>query len=370
MENGSGRGKQENQKLKPYLVLQYLMKNSDAENVVPASDLVAFLQEIGISAERRSIYRDIQEINRAIYISESDFDCSIDEADEALKDEEERFVIYDKSKKGFYVRQRHYELDDIRLLAECVYAARFIDEKRARRLVEVVSDLVSEKQAEKIKHDAFLIDRVKTENTATYYNVSTINEAMSKSIDGQKHLPEKISFKYLKCTIQDIKQKVERRGGERYIVSPYKLLINDGNYYLLAFEDKSREIRTFRIDRMKEVKRIGVDREGQEAFDKIDLNSYTQRIFSMFSGEEKRIVMSFASPLLDSVVERLGTKTASYSRKDDHHFNVSAKIEISDQFFSWICGFGERAKIEAPESVVNQFTDFLNRIGKQYKNGR
>ena len=162
---GFSSGRQFDQKLKPYLVYQYLMKYSDENHVVPASDLVAYLQEVGISAERRSIYKDIQEINRAIYISEND--CTLEEADEALEDDSEKTVIYDKSKKGFYVSQRHYELDDVRLLAECVYAARFIDERRAKRLVDVVANLVSEKQAEKIKHDAFLIDRIKTENTST-----------------------------------------------------------------------------------------------------------------------------------------------------------------------------------------------------------
>lgn len=50
-------GKQFDQKMKPYLVYQYLMKHSDEDNVVPTSELVAYLQEIGISAERRSIYR-------------------------------------------------------------------------------------------------------------------------------------------------------------------------------------------------------------------------------------------------------------------------------------------------------------------------
>ena len=63
-------GKQFDQKMKPYLVYQYLMRHSDESNVVPAKELVAYLQEIGISAERRSIYRDIEEINKAILISE------------------------------------------------------------------------------------------------------------------------------------------------------------------------------------------------------------------------------------------------------------------------------------------------------------
>ena len=64
------RGKQYDQKLKPYLVFQYLMKYSDEEHVISASEIVAYLEDVGISAERRSIYRDIEEINKALSVVE------------------------------------------------------------------------------------------------------------------------------------------------------------------------------------------------------------------------------------------------------------------------------------------------------------
>ena len=52
--------------MKPYLVYEYLMRHSDASHIVSANELVAYLQECGIWAERRSIYRDIEEINKVI----------------------------------------------------------------------------------------------------------------------------------------------------------------------------------------------------------------------------------------------------------------------------------------------------------------
>ena len=55
-------GKQTNQKLKPYVVLQYLLKYSDENNTKSAYDIIGYLEDCGISAERRSIYRDIEDI--------------------------------------------------------------------------------------------------------------------------------------------------------------------------------------------------------------------------------------------------------------------------------------------------------------------
>ena len=64
-----GHGKKRDQKMKPYLVYEYLMRYSDANHVVSANELVGYLQECGISAERRSIYKDIEEINKALLVT-------------------------------------------------------------------------------------------------------------------------------------------------------------------------------------------------------------------------------------------------------------------------------------------------------------
>lgn len=360
-------GKKPNQKVKPYVVLQYLLRSTDENHVATAMDIVAYLEECAISAERRSIYRDIEEINRVALML--DEDCTIDEAAAMLERDENddlKLVVYDKRQKGFYVRQRKFDLNDIRLLAECVYSAKFISQGQADRLAEVVCEFVSEYQAEKIRHNAFLTDRVKTNNRQVLRNIAAINEAMSCKIDGQPHTPEKISFQYLKYSIADMSKQVERRHGAKYIVSPFQLLINDGNYYLLAFDDRSKAMRTYRVDRMKNVSFSGEPRAGEEAFKKIDLKTYTQRVFSMYGGEEELVQIRFINPLLDAVIDRFGTKDVQYSKEDDSHFCVSAKVEISDQFFAWVCGFGKRAKIISPVSVIDRFKKFLGQIQGLY----
>ena len=361
-------GKRDHQKIKPYIVLEYLMKYSDEGHAVPASGIVDYLREdCGIDAERRSIYRDIDEINKVLYMLENE--CSIQEAEEVIDSEdgeEEKFIVYDKNLKGFYVRQRKYDLNDIRLLAECVYSARFIDEKRAKRLSELTGNLVSQWQAEDILHDAFLVDRAKTSNTAVYYSVDTINQAMSRGTRDVRHTPEKISFKYLKYSINDKVEMAERRKGAKYVVSPYKLLINDGNYYLLAYSERDKEMRTYRVDRMKEVTRIGQPRDGEEEYHALDLQSYTQRVFGMFGGARRKLTIRFINPLLDTVIDRFGTKGVTYSKYDEAHFTVSVEVEISDQFFSWICGFGNKAKILSPDFAVDEFKEYLEKIRGMY----
>lgn len=369
IEPTGGHGKKPNQKLKPYIVLQYLLKHTDEDHVAPASDIISYLSGCGIYAERRSIYRDIKDINKVAYMLEYYEDgVDIFEAEEAIDSDSEKLVIYDKNRKGFYVRQRHFELSDIRILAACVYSAKFIPESRVNDLIDVVCEFVSKPQADKIKQDVFLTDRIATNNKQIMYNIDEINRAMSKRLDGKRHDPEKISFKYLKYAIRgNVHQQIDRRNGERYIVSPYHLLINDGNYYLLAFDERYQEMRTYRIDRMKDVKGMGEPREGKEAFEKIDIKTYAQRTFSMYGGETVRVTIQFIAPLLDTVVDRFGTKNVRYLKVDKDHFTINAPIAVSDQFFSWLCGFGKRAKIISPAPVVEKFKEFLGNLHSMYE---
>ena len=358
--NSNTKKRKVDQKAKAYLVYDYLMRTSDESHEVSASEIVAHLQELGIDAERRSIYRYIEDINKAILIAQGAAE-TIDEAEELYQDEEERTIIYDKHLKGFYVRQRRYDSSDIRLLAESVYTARFIEKKTSQRLIDIVCDHVSEHEASQIKHDVFLTDRIKTDNTSLFANINTINIAMSRYIDGEKHIPEKIKFKYLYRTIQDFKVRVERGKGAEYVVSPYKLLINDGNYYLLAYDDKKQKMRTFRVDRMKSVKYTGIARDGEEEFNKINLEDYTLSHFGMFEGAREHVTLRFTNNLLDTVIDRFGTNGVIYSKVDDRHFSVHTTIAISKQFYGWLCGFGNQVKILSPDYLIEDYKKHLEK---------
>ena len=89
-------------------------------------------------------------------------------ADDLEEYEGEKLIVYDPNRKGFYFRRREYEPNDVRLLVESVYASKFLTKKQADALVDVTCSLVSDPQAEKIKHSAtYLVDRVKTSNACS-----------------------------------------------------------------------------------------------------------------------------------------------------------------------------------------------------------
>ena len=359
-------GRKQNQKLKAYLVLRYLTENTDENHLIKGEDLAAAIEDTyDIPAERRSIYRDIEEINKVLLMLEEGI--SQDEAEAMLAEDDDnecKYIVYDKHRKGYYAKPHQYTLSDIRLLAECVYSAKFLTANETEQLVNIISSLTSKHQTRYIRHNAFLTDRQKTDNKGVLNNISIINDAMSDTMDGEKHIPEKITFKYLKHTINDLNKHVERRHGDTYKVSPYQLLINDGFYYLLAYNDSSKKMITYRVDRMTDVNCTGEPREGIKAFEEIDMNTYKQKVFSMFSGKETSVTIRFITPLLDTMIDRFGKDRATtiYSKIDERHCTITTSVEISDQFFGWLLGFGKKVKLLSPDDVVEKFKAYIDKI--------
>lgn len=360
----SEQGRQHNQKLKAFLIYKYLLENSDANHCFSAGDIADFLiNDMGISAERRSIYKDIDEINKALLALKHEE--TLDWAEDKLEENDKyKAIVYDASKKGFYVKKRECKLSEISAIAECIYSAKFITEEQAYKYVEIITDILASKyQAEEILHEAVLLDRGKTINDTVFENVQKINKAMKRKSGKDSHTPEKISFKYLTTTIN--KTVAERRHGEKYIVSPYKLVINDGNYYLLGYDDKSAAARTYRVDRMKDIKLLGLPRDGEELFRTVEEKTLLLQNFGMYDGKKEFVTLRFINPLLDTVVDKFGKKHY-FQKIDDKHFSVQVQVPITDQFFGWLCGFGKRVKIICPPPIQDKFKEYLDKIRSIY----
>ena len=112
--------------------------------------------------------------------------------------------------------------------------------------------------------------------------------------------------------------------------------------------------------------RTGEPRDGEEAFAAVDIKNYTQRVFGMFGGKRVPLTLLFDICLLDTVIDRFGKKDLHYEKADDEHFSVSVDVELSPQFYGWLCGFGNMAKILSPDNAVAEFKEFIDKIRAVY----
>ena len=128
--------KSENQKVKTLFVAKYFLENSDENHPITAGAIVDYLrEECGIEVERRAIYRDIA----------------------ALRDVYGMDIAGGQGGK-YRLLSRQFEFEDLRLLAECVHAAKFISASKAKELVQTISEFCSIYQAEELQREVFLCD--------------------------------------------------------------------------------------------------------------------------------------------------------------------------------------------------------------------
>ena len=310
-----------NQKLKLLVLLRYLMRNSDEAHPVTVQDMIEELARQDISAERKTIYDDIESLRR----------FGVD-------------IVQRKDRgTGYYVAARDFELPELKLLVDSIQSSKFITQRKTLSLIKKLENLASVYDAQLLERQVYVRGRVKSMNESVYYNVDEISGAISRD--------RAIRFKYFEFTIAG--ERRYRHEGAWYLVSPFALIWDDENYYLLAWDASAARLKHYRVDKMTQIEALEQRREGKEAFRKLDMASYSQRVFGMFAGEEKRVRLRFLNHLAGAVIDRFGKGTI-LTPDGDEHFIIAVDLVVSPQFFAWVFGFGSEAEILSPESVRRQ----------------
>ncbi len=307
---------------------------TDEDHPISMREILSALETYGVSAERKSIYSDIE----ALRVFGMDI----------IKVQTNRNSYY-------YLGSRQFELPELKLLVDAVQASKFITEKKSGQLIKKLESLASSYEAGKLQRQVVVADRIKTMNESIYYNVDAIHNAISEN--------QQISFLYFQWNVK--KEMELKREGERYIMSPWALTWTDENYYLIAFDAKEQMIKHFRVDKMLEIQQTGQQRFGREHFEKFDISAYQKKMFGMFGGKEEKVKIRFHNDLAGVVLDRFG-KGITFKPEDEEHFIVHADVAVSRQFFAWIMGLGAGAEILAPWSVREQMRQEISKLAKKY----
>ncbi len=323
------------QKLKPLYIMSYLLQRSDPDHPVTTKQIIDHLASNGISAERKSIYDDIEALR---HFGLDVVSCESGRA------------------SGYFVASRDFELPELKLLVDSVQSSKFITHKKSAALIRKIEKLASVYEAQLLHRQVYVANRIKTMNESIYYNVDEIHSGISRD--------RKIRFHYFEYTVD--KQRRLRRDGAYYVASPYALTWDDENYYLIAFDSDAGRIKHFRVDKMADISVLDEPRDGDDAFAALDMADYSRKVFGMFSGAETRVRLRFANHLVGAVLDRLG-RDVPIVPDGDGHFTAAADVVVSPQFFAWVAGFGGEARILAPEEAVSAMRDHIESVAAQYR---
>lgn len=325
--------KSSNQKLKILYLMKGLLEKTDENHPMSMSDILKYLKGFGIEAERKSIYDDI----------------------EALRVYGLDIVAKKERPSGYYIGERQFELPELKLLVDAVQSSKFMTTKKSGELIKKLEKLCSTNQAKSLQRQVYVANRIKTMNESIYYNVDDIHMAISEN--------KKITFQY--CEWSTEKKLIPKKNGRLYNVSPWVLTWEDENYYLIAFDNTSRTVKHYRVDKIKKINLIDEDREGKEYFTKFDTADFSKKTFGMFGGKEQDITLKCKNKMIGVILDRFG-KDIFVAAESGGSFKVRVKVNVSPQFYGWITGIGEGITITEPESAAKEYKKYLKGILKNY----
>lgn len=323
-----------NQKLKLLYLCRILMEQTDEDHPLSVQELIAQLAQYNIQAERKSIYDDLDALAR--------------------------FGVDVQCRKGrspgWFVGGRDFELPELKLLVDAVQSSKFISQKKSNQLIAKLEQLTSVHEAARLQRQVYVAGRVKTMNERVYYTIDAIHDAIAAGV--------RVRFRYFDYNVT--KEKVYRRAGAEYEVSPYALLWDDENYYLVAYDAASEAVRHYRVDKMDQLSATALPRLGADAFAHFDLGLYSKAHFGMFSGREAQVTLRCANHFVGVMLDRFG-RDLSLIPDGDGHFTITAPVAVSPQFFGWLCGLGPEVELCKPESVRAEFSTYLRKIAAVYE---
>ena len=330
MANGEkGKGRSQNQRLKLLYLLDYLLEQTDETHTVKVQEIIDHFDNYHkIPIEQKTVCSDLH-----------------------LLDEYGYETQYDGRTRGWRIIGREFETQELQLLIDSVQASRFITQKKAKELTDKLKAKASRFDRVLLERRCYVPNRVRSMNDKIFYSLDDLHIAIAN--DWQ------ITFRYFYFT-----PKKERAYYKKtYSASPYALLWSDNNYYLLAYE--SGKMKHFRVDKMDDIDIVRTKREGKEVFKDMKLNERSLRVFSMFSGKVQKVKIRFSNHSANVVIDRFGRDIVMVP-DDEKHFTIHTDIEVSPQFFGWLCGLGRGVRILAPTEVVEEMGNYVKGIAEMY----
>lgn len=323
-----------NQKLKLMYLAQIFMEQTDEEHMLTMHGILVALEAYEISAERKSIYEDIRELGKV-------------------------GVQIEKRKKRkeyyYYMKNRDFELAELKLLVDAVQSSKFITSKKSNELIDKLKHLTSRYEANKLQRQVVVSNRAKSMNEEILENIDKIHMAINEN--------RVISFQYYDWNPK--KQMVLRHGGERYHVSPYALSWEDENYYLVGYDNVADEKRHYRVDRMLQLQILAQGRMGKNVFQEFNVATYSGQIFGMFGGKQEIVKLKFKNDFANVAVDRFD-KGISMIPTGADSFRVNVKVFVSNQFLVWIFALGDSVEILGPEGVREKMREEIEAQRKKY----
>lgn len=327
-----------NKKSSILLVLKVLEEYTDENHYLTQLEIVDKIKAIyDIELERKSVGSSLA------LLEELDYDI-------------------DKGPRGgFALLSRTFDETEATYLIDAIFSSRSIDGRMAKKISDAISSCFSKYQRKDFSYIYKSSEVIRTDNKVVLYNISIIQEAIKKG--------KRVGFQYL--TYDSNGNRVVRKDGYQYIVSPYYLINNFGRYYLLCnYREKYRALQTFRLDYM-----VNIEIKNDWDIKKIDELKEVPKNFTISKYINDHVYLLNGDTIeaeleLDEVwcIQYIKDWFGDNSKLKEEDGKIHAFIKCNENaLFYWIMQYSDCVKVISPNSFVDKVKNGLKGAIAKYE---
>lgn len=316
-------------KIKLLKIWEILNHRSEENAPISTVELIAALNEMGITCDRRTIYADI--------------DCM-----QAFG-----YPIHNRRKGHdmlYWVDDRQLNMSEIKILMDAVRYAKFIPKGESEKLIDKVAALADSEAGTLLKSNFVHIRTAKHSNEDIY----SIIETIERSVKVQK----RITFHYF--DLNDKGERVYRHDKSSYTEQPLTLVCDNSNYYLLCYRPQREyvnHVKIFRLDRMADVVTTDMMMTKAAVDAKSRIANIPIQAFKMYGGVTKNVRFGFDESMIGVIYDKFGEDTKI--NRFCGTYTATVQVQLSPTFWGWLAQFSGQMKILSPDDVRDQYREWL-----------
>jgi len=149
------------------------------------------------------------------------------------------------------------------------------------------------------------------------------------------------------------------------IICPYHLMYNHRAWYVLGFSHIHKAVRTFKLNRIKNIELL------DKCFingDKFDVDDYLGRAWSMIpEGRIYNIKLKFTPKVAHNVGEVNWHSTQKTEYKNDGSAIMEFRVDGLDEIMWWILGYGDQVQVLTPKVLRTRIVEIAQNMIKTHE---
>ncbi len=310
-------------RLGPIGLLEILKEYSDEQHPLSMQELIQKMQAIyDCKVDRRTVYSIMELLNSIGY------DIS----------------TYQEDHRGYYLRDRDFEVAEVRLLMDSVYSNQTISTTQTKRLIDKLRGLLNVHSRKNYKNLTVIKTDRKTTNQQTFLNIEVLDEAIRQK--------KQVDFVYLEY---DFDKTLKPRREKKYRRNPYQMIVTNEHYYLVCKKSGAEKAALYRLDRMQNVtvSDTPIDTPLSEA----ELQSIKEQSIYAWSGAPETVILRCKNHVLGDVIDKFGQNIIIEKESDD---TFLATLRVAPQGVAfWALQYLSNVEVLSPVSVRDSIIETL-----------